>query len=131
MACFNSNAADRYAAELGRLEEIDEARDEFCANFLKQELITIERYPMGDHRQDKASVCDQFMRRQRESCNSLDMTISYALAAIANMSSEDIEGLKTYSSPLADFAKAVRENLHNMYLEEAGGEFDERMRKMR
>lgn len=128
MTCYNGMAARNYAHEQGELEDIEIAREQHCNNFLKQELISIQKYPMGEHRHDDLSVFSLFIDHQDAIGNPLEEHLSRLLAEFAGMNGERLAELRDYSSSLADAIDKIQDGIHDMYLEEASGEFDERLK---
>ena len=121
-----ARAADALAEQLGREQARDDAREAYCAEQLATKLSEYAKRPGGDLRDHTESLWTLFAERQCEHCDPLEQPLSRMLAAIANMSDDAINALRTASCDVADAALLVRDDIHNLFLDEAGGEFDSR-----
>ncbi|MFP2768074.1 hypothetical protein [Oceanisphaera sp. KMM 10153] len=118
------------AATLARRKDPEqaerEAREACCDQHLAEQLAGFARYPMGEHREDGFSLWHLFAERQFERGEPMEQPLARLLAVFTTMSSAAIDGLRDIDSNLADVALLLRDDVRDLLLEEAAGEFDSR-----
>lgn len=122
MSCYIDIVEREHAHQEGMLQDLELARENYCDGFLREQLAGIKKSPVRWTLSDIA-LWPAFAERQGFIA-SLDAPLSRMLAECANMSDADIANLRTVSNTTADAFQLMRDDIHNMLLEEAGGLFD-------
>lgn len=123
-AMSNDMAADALAQHEGHQQAREDARWWCCNYYADTMLKEYSKRPAGDARDGTMSLWSLFAERQCERGDPLDKPLSRMLISIATMSDDAISSLRTSSSDVADAALLIRDDIRDLFLEQAAGEFD-------
>lgn len=123
-AMSNDQSADALAQHEGHQQARGDAREWCCNDYADTMLKEYSKRPAGDASDGTMSLWSLFAERQCEHGDPLDKPLSRMLISIATMSDDAISSLRTSSSDVADAALLIRDDIRDLFLEQAAGEFD-------
>ena len=121
--CYNSSAADQYAHDEGKLQDAEDARESYIEGYTADQIKSFSKQTLRDT--DGLSLWHLFSERQAETDYPLNDALTKMLAVLAVMPSVDIDYLRTLSSPMADAAKLIQQDIETLLGEEASGDWDQ------